>query len=53
MATVPCNVNQTSIVSVVLDNCIFSDAETVLVLVGAIGKFENLLSSLASQRTLA
>lgn len=48
MATVPCNVNETSIVCVILNNSLFRDAEAILVLESAIGKFENLLRTFAS-----
>jgi len=48
MATVPSNVNETSIVCVILNNSLFRDAEAILVLESAIGKFENLLRTFAS-----
>lgn len=53
MATVPCNVYKASIISVILNNCLFRDTEAILILVSAISKFENLLRTFASQRALA
>ena len=53
MAIVPIHVHEPSIVRVVLNNGFFGDLESVPVLEVAVRQFEDLLSTLASERRLS
>lgn len=50
VARVPRDVNQASVICVVLYDCVESDLESVLVLVASICQFEYLVSTFAAQR---